>query len=123
MRVMLRSRRCRAAGSWDQAIMSPGWWPASTTASARLVSVMIRSFQPRAAARSAAMRLACSRAGPVIAEAAQWRLSKCSDSPGALSCSWVQPGAAAGGAGPSGGACRAGPVPPRRLMPASDSCQ
>ena len=71
------------------------------------------------------MCLARSRAGPVIAEAAQWRLSKCSDSPGALSCSWVQPGAAAGGAAPSGGACRcrAGPVLPRRLMPASDSCQ
>ena len=32
-------------------------------------------------------------------------------------------GAAAGGAGPSGGACRAGPVLPRRLMPARDSCQ
>ena len=103
--------------------MSPGWHPASTTASARLVSVMIRSFQPRAPARFAAMRLACSRAGLVIAEAAQWRLSKCSDSPGALSCSWVQPGAAAGGAGPACGAGRAGPVPPRRLMPASDSCQ
>jgi hypothetical protein len=69
------------------------------------------------------MRLACSRAGPVITEAAQWRLSKCSDSPGALSCSWTQPGAAAGGAGPSGAAGLAGPVPPRRLMPASDSCQ
>jgi hypothetical protein len=51
--------------------MSPGWWPASTTASARLVSVMIRAFQPRAPARPAAMCLAFCRAGPVIAEAAQ----------------------------------------------------
>jgi len=33
--------------------------------------VMIRSFQPRASARFRAMRLACCRAGPVIAEAAQ----------------------------------------------------
>ncbi len=116
-------RRCRAAGSWDQAIMSAGWWPASTTASARLVSVMIRSFHPRAAASPAAMCLACSRAGPVIAEAAQCRLSKSSDSPGPLSCSWVQPGAAAGQAALAGGACGAGPVLPRRLMPARDSCQ
>src|SRR4029077_18203070 len=49
-----------------------------------------------------AMPLSCCGAGPVIAEAAQWRLSKCSDSPGALSCSWIQPGAAAGGGGPPG---------------------
>ena len=62
VRVMLRSRRRRAAGSWDQAIMSPGWHSASTTASARLVWVMIWSFQPRALARFRAMPLAC--AGP-----------------------------------------------------------
>jgi hypothetical protein len=43
--------------------MSPGWYPARTTASARLVSVMILSFQPRAPARFAAMCLACCRAG------------------------------------------------------------
>ncbi len=87
MRVTLRSRRRRAAGSADQAILSPAWWPARTTASARLVSVMIRVFQPRVPASSAAMCRACSRAGLVIFAATQWRASNSRDSPGMRSSS------------------------------------
>ena len=67
VRVMLASRRRRAARSWDQAIMSPGWRWAGATASARLVSVMIRSV-PAAAARQAAIPWPAAGPGPVIAE-------------------------------------------------------
>ena len=63
---------------------------------------------------SEAMRLVCCRAGPVMLEATQWRLSKCRESPGARSSSCVPAGAgpagrggpAAGGPGP--GRCRRG---------------
>jgi hypothetical protein len=119
VRVMLRSRRCRAAGSWDQAIMSPGWHPASTTASARLVSVMIRSFQPRALL--GLYGDAGLLQGRQDVEAAQWRFCRSSDSPGALSCSWVQADAACWavpGKPPPGR-----PVAQAALAPARDSCQ
>jgi len=71
-------------------------WPASTTASARPVSVMIRGFQPRVAASSAAMCLARCKAWLLIADATQWALSKCRDSPGTGSCSCVPPAGAGG---------------------------
>ncbi len=63
VRVTLMSRECRAGVSADQAIISPGVWPARTTASARLVSATIRVFQPRVSARSRAMCLVWARAG------------------------------------------------------------
>ena len=66
------------------------------TASARPVSMMIRGFQPRFLASPAAMCRVWSRAGPVMADATQWALSKCRDSPGAGSSSCVWPGGAAG---------------------------
>jgi hypothetical protein len=63
VRVTLRSRERRAAGSCDQAIMSPALWPASTMTRARPVSVMIRAFQPRVPASWWAMCLFCWPAG------------------------------------------------------------
>ena len=122
MRVMLRSRERRAGGSADQAMMSPGMWSARMTARARPVSVTIRGFQPRVPASSAAMRRAWARAGPVMADATQWALSKCRDSPGAHSCSCV-PVAGAGWRGrPAARAAGRGPVWPSRLIPANESC-
>ncbi len=90
MRVTLRSRECRAGDSQDQAIRSPGVWPASTTASARPVSMTIRAFQPRVSASSPAMRLVWVSASLTMLDATQWRASKCRDSPGPRSSNCVQ---------------------------------
>jgi len=61
------------------------------TARARRVSAWMRGFQPRASPRRAAMLLACSSSGLVIAEAAQWRAWNRRDCPGTDSSSCVQP--------------------------------
>ena len=78
------------------------------TASALAVSAWIRRFQPRASPSRAAMLLACSSPGLVIAAATQCRAWNRRDWPGTDSSSWVQPAggrsrggrpASAGGAG------------------------
>jgi hypothetical protein len=71
VREMLRARGRRAGARADQGTFSPGAQEASMTARARLVWAWMRGFQPRASPRRAAMLLACSSFGLVIAEAAQ----------------------------------------------------
>ena len=91
------------------------------TASALAVSAWIRRFQPRASPSRAAMLLACSSPGLVIAAATQCRAWNRRDWPGTDSSSWVQPagGGPCGGGTASGGAGRG-----RRVIlarPAKDS--
>ena len=119
--VTLRSRECRAGDSLGPGDHVSGCGSARTTARARPVSATIRVFQPRVAASSAAICRVCCRAWPVMADAAQWALSKCRDSPGMPSCSCVPPPGAGGWKRATARSGR-GPAWPMRFMPANDSC-
>jgi hypothetical protein len=122
-RVTLRSLECSAGDSWDQAISSPSWCSARTRARARPVSMTILGFQPRVSASSPAMRLVRRRASLVMLDATQWSWSNSRDSPRTHNSSCVQAVRAGGRVGWAAWVLEVGPVWPRRVVPASDSCQ